>query len=276
MARKKILVCGSLGFLMSNFVRYLLYRTKEYEITSVDRLTDISDHKRIYINRSHNFHLGDICSEEFVYRLMLIEKPDIIINGINPFSPDPESIVKGAFNLSTRGKPVIQLTPHLSEQDPYGWWSAAAKTACNHGGKVLEIPNCFGMRQKPIDGVAKIIRNVTNDSSVYPHSNKIPWSFSEDVCSLLWYMVEKIMAGQEVPNRINSPIIGEMSPVEIARRAAEKFEVSPEIIPSEEVSLCKEFPKETLDGWVSDYDGIDEALEKTMEWFSSNKWALGL
>ena len=276
MARKTILVCGSLGFLMSNFIRYLIYRTKDYDIISIDKISGETHAKRRYINRAHQFYIGDITDVDLMHKLTWLHNIDIIINGVNSLFPDPNTIVLGAKNLVELGKPVIQLTPCIWEQDPNGWWNAAAMTINNAGGKVLEIPNCLGIRQKATDGAAKIIKGILDYGEVHVSKKKIPWAHSEDVSSVLWFMIEKMLNGEKVPNHIKCPIIGLMSTEDIAKQAITLFDQESKINLSEDVDVCTSFESSILEGWGSDIKGISEATERVLGWYKSNKWALCL
>jgi len=278
MARKTILVCGSLGFLMSNFIRYLMYRTKDFDVVSIDKISGEVYAKRRYINKAHQFYIGDITDIEFLHRILWIHKVDVIINGVNSFTQDPKTIVLGASNLSTLGVPVIQLTPCIWEQDPHGLWNSAAMLANNYGGNVLEVPNCIGVRQRVTDGAAKIIKDVLESGEAYTSEKPIPWAHAEDVSSLLWFMIEKILNDEEMPKHIRCPILGKMSTKEIAERANEKYGVNTKVLvnPTGDPSLCTSFEGSKIEGWRSDLDDFKGAVERVLEWYGSNRWALCL
>ena len=78
----KVLVLGSAGFLMSNFMRYVSYRSKDFEFVSVDKLTSPENIRFVYRNRNHQFYIGDTSDKYFMDRVIYVEKPDIIVNGI--------------------------------------------------------------------------------------------------------------------------------------------------------------------------------------------------
>ncbi len=69
---RKVLVLGSAGFLMSNMMRYMLYRTKDFEFVSLDSLASVSDHCRVYTHRKHSFHIGDAGDPELLERIMWV------------------------------------------------------------------------------------------------------------------------------------------------------------------------------------------------------------
>lgn len=79
----KLLITGGLGFIGSNFIRYILNKYTTYEVVNLDKMTyagnpenlrDIEDSAR------YKFVKGDICDKNLVNNLVLSEKPDAIIN----------------------------------------------------------------------------------------------------------------------------------------------------------------------------------------------------
>lgn len=81
----KVLISGSCGFILSNFVIYSLQET-DWDIVSIDKLTyagsllNISHNADIQ-NKRHKFYLGDVCDSHFVKKVFDIEKPDIVLHG---------------------------------------------------------------------------------------------------------------------------------------------------------------------------------------------------
>ena len=53
--KKKVLVTGSAGFLGSNFIRYILKESKDYEVASVDVVKKSSLLHTIYSNNNHTY-----------------------------------------------------------------------------------------------------------------------------------------------------------------------------------------------------------------------------
>ena len=102
MVKRKLLVCGSAGFMMSNFIRYLFYMTrdtKEFDIVSVDKLINMNDCKRLYLHPSHKFYIGDIANEHFLKRARnirneLLNRTDRYLLSDYPITLDQQMIIK--------------------------------------------------------------------------------------------------------------------------------------------------------------------------------------
>lgn len=81
MNKQKVLVTGSGGFILSNFLRKAIFEKKPYEFVSIDKVTKSSVLNNIYSNKNHTFYIGDIADDHFINVIFEYEKPDIVLHG---------------------------------------------------------------------------------------------------------------------------------------------------------------------------------------------------
>lgn len=277
----KILVCGSAGFLGSNFIRYLLYNSKDYDMVSVDKLVNPEHHKLLYIHKKHKFYLGDISDFDFMSRVVYIEKPDVIVNFCfytNKTDLGIQKIIESVICLNKLITPVIQVTPYINEHnDKLGVWNSIKKITLNSKNTIVQIPNLIGQRQNTKYQLPKILKEIfTNNKNknLKLSDAKIPYIYAEEVCSLIWYLIETGNGlGQE--NILN--YTGIMSEVDLFEKIKNMYELKDYII---ELNNDKNndimFNNEIfLENWKSDYN-INIYLNKTILWYDVNKWAIYL
>lgn len=78
--KPKILVTGSCGFIFSNFIRYCIYNKVPYRFVSIDKVQENATLHNVYINKNHEFYIGDITDKHFIDVVFNVEKPDIVIH----------------------------------------------------------------------------------------------------------------------------------------------------------------------------------------------------
>lgn len=273
--RTKILVCGSTGFLMANFIRYILYRSKEFEIVSVDGLAQLSDTKRIYFNKNHRFYIGDCFDERFMERLLHLERPNIIVCGDEIF--EYEVLLKTALMLTQIKIPLIMVLPVTPDNDQDQMCVPIKNIVMRSGNTVVELPNRFGMRQKPQTlsafggNLAYMMWAYLHNDGVSVSNIDVPWVYAEDVASFLWYIIENRRTGS-----VRMPPLGYMSEKAMVEKIKEvtgrEFEIKESSVAGNIGGLIKHYDSDKLD-WVPDSKSLNSVLEKTIRWFEANRWA---
>jgi dTDP-glucose 4,6-dehydratase len=79
--RIKILLTGSGGSLLGNFIRQSFFLKKPYVISSIDKMDDIHTRNNIYINQGHSFNIADVLDYNILSHIFFKEEPDIVIHG---------------------------------------------------------------------------------------------------------------------------------------------------------------------------------------------------
>jgi len=127
----KFLVTGGLGFIGSNFIRYMLSRPDDIQITNLDKLSigsNPANLKDFETDKRYRFVKGDIAERKLVKNL--VNKVDVIVNiaaethvdrSISNPGPFFESNTRGTFNLlDAARKANIEDFVHVSTDEIYG------------------------------------------------------------------------------------------------------------------------------------------------------------
>lgn len=131
---KRILITGSTGFIMSNFVRKLIYESNHnpdkypYTIVSLDRVNGSGN--LLYANKNHTFHIADIRDQHVIDIIFQFEQPDIVIHGAalthvdesladpNPFITSNVLGTQVIINACVKHK--VEKIIYLSSDEVYG------------------------------------------------------------------------------------------------------------------------------------------------------------
>jgi len=206
MAKKKILITGSCGFIYSNFIRRIIFNKHPYEIVSIDKLTNSKLKNNIYFNKNHQFYLGDICDTHLIDKIFEFERPDIVLHTAAESAVDYSLQNPNAFiNSNVLGTQIVinasikygvkkfiyQSTDEVygaltSEKDmpwtesssinprnPYSASKAAGEMLVNaahnaHGLQyiILRTSNNYGPRQMPDKLIPRVIKCILNNEKI--------------------------------------------------------------------------------------------------------------
>jgi len=278
----KILACGSAGCIVSNLMRYMLYRSKDFEFVSFDKLISPVDYKKVYHHKNHKFYIGDACDKDFLERVVYVEKPDIVVSGLfyHRNSPGTEytSMIQAATNLQAISYcdiPVIQVGPPTdTDYDDVGIYKSIKNILVTDRlpkNVYLEIPNVFGPRQRPLCRLYMLLYDVLHQRSQYMYAQEEnqPWVYVEDVASYIWYVIENNKTGH-----IRMPALGWMSEVEMANIINEMYDGRFTVMKNQPFSYSlTEYGKASRTNWVPDSTSLEDSLRKTIRWYDANRWA---
>jgi len=206
----KILITGTLGFIGSNFIRYVTEKYPEHNWIGVDKAVYNYNLNNSFEHNSYKFYLADISDQHTINRIFEIEKPELVIgmaaesfvdNSITDIMPFLQTNVIGTqvlinaclkhqsryFHISTdevygqklnmNDEPWTEDEP-LNPRNPYAASKAAAelivKTAHETHGLQYQMTrscNVFGPRQKKDNLIPHVITSLKNNSAVNIHGN---------------------------------------------------------------------------------------------------------
>lgn len=196
----KLALVGSGGFILSNFIRYLLFNKNIYSIVSIDRYDDERQLNNIYINKGNKFYVADITDSFILNRIFQIEQPDVVIHGA--VSDDLCSNVRGIYNLIKCVKEqnigrIIYLSTYEREiKDQYVLNKIMSEELLKMSDvnyTIVKLCDVIGPRQQPYSRnafVPKIIKNIMMDEKTVVDDTIREWLHVTDVCGVLSNVLE--------------------------------------------------------------------------------------
>jgi dTDP-glucose 4,6-dehydratase len=206
MNKRKVLITGVLGFIMSNFVRKFVYENAPYEFISIDKITNAANANSIYANKNHEFILADITDTHIIDRIFEIQRPEIVIHaaaetfvdyslqnpnifittnvlgtqilvnasvkwGVKKFVFVSSDEVYGQLEKET--DPPWPETSPLSPRNPYAASKACGEMVVQAAGTSFGLPYCitrssntYGPRQTAEKFIPKIIKSVLDNTKI--------------------------------------------------------------------------------------------------------------
>lgn len=138
MTNKKVLVTGSCGFILGNFLRKAVYEKLPYQLVSVDRV-NANALNSMYWNKNHIFHVADIRDQHIIDTIFQFEKPDIVIHGaaetfVDSSLLDPNSFVTSnvlgtQVIINACVKHNVERLIYISTDEVYGHLTSETEAA---------------------------------------------------------------------------------------------------------------------------------------------------
>lgn len=232
----KILVTGGMGFMGSNFIRYILKKYPRYKIINLDKLTYAGNPENLadIKTKRYKFVKGDIVDQKLVTKI--VKKVDTIINyaaetHVDRSIMEPDSFVKtdilGTYSLleaarKTKIKRYIQIGTDevygskknglFKENSPFSPNSpySASKAGADHLARAYHITyalpvirtnscNFYGPYQYPEKIIPLFITNLIENKKVpvYGKGDQVrEWIFTEDHCHAIDLILHKGKIGE--------------------------------------------------------------------------------
>lgn len=140
-SKQKILLTGSAGFVFGNFIRKVYYGkkyTEDYIFISIDKLLNSHANDSIYVNRNHQFYIGDITDSYLIEKIFQIHQPDIVIHAaaesfVDAATTNPQIFVKSnvlgtQVLLDAAVKYKVKRFIYVSSDECYGHLASTAGT----------------------------------------------------------------------------------------------------------------------------------------------------
>jgi dTDP-D-glucose 4,6-dehydratase len=219
--KQKLLITGSCGFIMSNFIRKAIYDKVPYDIVSIDRISKSSLLNNIYEHKSHSFYLADICDEHIINRIFEYVKPEIVLHAaacsfVDDSLKNPNEFIRSNV-LGTQvivnacvkwGVKKLVYTSCYDEQtravtkNGFKTWQELKENEL-----VLTInPDTGSVEEKPIkkiivqdyDGDMMHFDSKRTDLVVTPNHRFICADHpTNEICKLQWYTAEELEISEE-------------------------------------------------------------------------------
>lgn len=301
---KKILITGSCGFVMGNFIRKAIYERAPYNFVSIDRVNSNTINS-MYWNKNHIFHVADIRDQHIIDIIFQFEKPDIVIHGASEFIDSASTNVVGTQNiinaclkhkvqrliyLSVDGvykasESLIEETDAIDPKTPYTATKAAGELLIKaiHPKSELKYniirgSNTYGPRQFSDQLIPAAIRSILKSIPMQLESMLVQdWTHVFDYCSAILTILEKgndneiynVSAHQEFSN------IEIIQKICVALNKPEALEYFTNVQDEFSINCNIKLNTDKIKtiGWKPFYK-LKDGIIGTTEWYTNNQWFL--
>jgi len=304
--KKKVLITGSCGFVMGNFLRKAIYERAAYNFVSIDRVNS-NVINSMYWNKNHIFHVADIRDRHVLDIIFQFEKPDIVIHGasetmdINNFTTSnfvgTQNIIDACVKhnverlIYTSTDAVYQASTNpIDESSPinpktlYAATKAAGelliKAASQTYGLKYNITRAatnYGPRQMSNHLIPSAIKSILNSQNMAIDTKATSdWTHVFDYCSAILTILENgvsnetynVAANQEFSNiEVLQKICTSMNKPDALSLFADDSEAA-----SESAKLLNTDKTKSI-GWKPHYK-LKDGIVGTTEWYTNNQWFL--
>jgi dTDP-glucose 4,6-dehydratase len=281
-----MLVTGGLGFIGSNFIRYMLNKYEDISVINLDKLSvgsNPANLKDIEMNKRYTFVKGDIADKQLVEKLN--SKVDVVVNIAAETHVDRSIVNPWPFIQSnTVGAMTFVEKDALEPSSPYSASKAAADLfalACHRTyGLDVVIARCtnnYGPFQFPEKFIPKTIIRASLNLPIPLYGEGVnirDWIYVLDFCEALNLLLEKGKIGEIY----NISAGNELKNIDVAKNILKIMGKSENLItfvedrPGHDVRYSLDSSKIHREiGWKPKYN-FKEALKQTVDWYVNNNW----
>jgi dTDP-glucose 4,6-dehydratase len=310
MNRQKLLITGSGGFILSNFIRKLIYEKMAYDIVSIDKINKSSTLNNMYSNKNHKFYIGDIADEHFVNVIFEYEKPNIILHGaaednINKLIASnvlgTQVLVNAAIEWNAKnfiyisgdgvyGKldetsptkkeidPINPTNPYFASKAAGEFFVKAAASSFGLNYSIIRLSNNYGPRQTAEKFIPKIIKSILEEQKIPIYGQGLQirdWLHVFDCCSAIM----KILENGKPNETYNLSANQEFSNIEIVNEISKIIGKGMDLveyvkdIPGHEFRYAIDSSKIKQLGWEPKLK-LKSALPGVVDWYLMNQFFL--
>lgn len=308
MQNQKVLLVGSLGFTLSNFIRKAAYEKSPYKFCGIDKVSDKRYLNNIYNNKIiENNYLADIQDEHIIDNIFEIEKPEIVIHASSPLdSHSNECITSNILGtkilvdksvkygvkkiiylssdqvyhpLSANLDKKLKESDYLYGKDIHSISKIAAENIISSSGlnyNILRLCQIYGPRQNISQLVPSIIKNIKEESQLTCDFNGLDlmdWMHVFDLSALIINILQN-GKDREIYNVSSGQ---ECSPVEITQFLCNILNKGHNLIKfkSNQTSVSYSLDNNKISNlnWKPMFK-LKKGLEDTVDWFQVNQWFL--
>lgn len=202
---EKILVTGGLGFIGSNFIKFILKKYPDYNVLNLDKVTYAGNPENLKdVEKNPNYKLvkGDICDEEIVENCM--KEADVVVHfaaeshvdrSINaPLIFTKANVLGTHLLLEAAKRNNIEKFVQISTDECYG----SVEKGSSREGDVLEPNSPYSASKAAAEHFVRAY-NITFDlpTIITRSSNNFgPYQYPEKVIPLF---ITNLMEGKKVP-----------------------------------------------------------------------------
>jgi len=309
---KKILVTGSCGFIMSNFIKK---NNENYYMIGLDKI----NFKHSMPETMNNFYLADIRDRHIIDNIFRIEKPDLILHGaaethVDNSLSDPSSFVTSnilgtqvlidcavkynveKFILVSTDEVYGQLEDEnakswkedesLNPRNPYSATKASSELmvmAANksHGLQynITRSSNNYGPKQIPEKLIPKTIKSILKNESIPVYGKGLQirdWTYVDDNCNGLMLVLKNGKNNEAYNISANN----ELTNINVVNKICDIIGKGQELITyikdprkSHDFRYSIDTTKIRNLGWLPE-TSFEYGLKKTIEWYLDNLWII--